>query len=116
MGGAVVRVKLIARRVSASTVATLVILGLIECAIRVVYWTRNAAVRYVPLPYTIGQDYGPAPPWLDSLLILAPDKDLIWKNRPLLARSYVDLFRPIHSDEERLALFRRFSPQLPPGL
>src|SRR5262249_13876665 len=39
-----------------------------------------------------------------------------WRNRPSLQRRYVDIFRPIHTDEERLALFRRFSPSLPAGL
>jgi len=53
---------------------------------------------------------------MDKLLILAPDKDLIWRNRPNLTRRYVDIFRPIHRDEERLALFRRFSPGVPRGI
>ncbi len=70
-------------------------------------------VTHVPLPYVIGHDYGPVPPWLDSLLILGPDEDLIWKNRPSLRRRYVDLFRPAQSEKERLALLRRFTPWLP---
>src|SRR5215813_1043697 len=91
-------------------------MGILECAIRVAYRIRNASVEFVPLPYVIGHDYGPVPPWMDRLLILAPDKDLIWRNRPNLKRQYVDIFRPVHTDEERLALFRRFSPSLPVGL
>src|SRR5215813_11497128 len=103
-------------RTAASVVATVVTLGILECVIRVVYRMRNASVEYVALPYVIGHDYGPVPPWMDNLLILAPDKHLIWRNRPNLNRRYVDMFRPIHRDEERLALFRRFSPSLPSGL
>src|SRR5215813_7495342 len=89
--------------------ATVLCFGVLECAIRIAYFVRNSRVTFIPLPYVIGHDYGPVPPWMDKLLILAPDKDLIWKNRPNLRRRYVDLFRPAHSDAERLAVFRRFT-------
>src|SRR5712692_9529656 len=106
----------IARMVGGGLAATILFFGVLECSIRVMYWARNSRVTYVPLPYVIGHDYGPVPPWMNSLLIVAPDKDLIWRNRPNLTRRYVDIFSPIRSDEERLALFRRFSPNLPAGL
>jgi lysophospholipase L1-like esterase len=108
--------KEIVRALAASLAMTLLVLGIVECGIRVTYRVRNARVRFVPLPYVIGHEYGPLPPWMDSLLILAPDKELLWRNRPNLTRRYVDLFTPIHSDEERLTIFRRFSPGLPAGL
>ena len=53
-----------------------------ELALRAASWGRNALVRYVPLPYTVGDDYGPIPPWLDNFLILRPDDALIWRNIP----------------------------------
>lgn len=105
-----------ARALGAGLALTVVLFGAVELSIRVVYWARNTRVHSVPLPYVIGHDYGPVPPWMDGLLILAPDKELIWRNRPSLKRRYVNIFRPIHTDEERLALFRRFWPSLPAGL
>src|SRR5713101_2342330 len=89
---------------------TLVVFAFVECLLRVAYSIRNSRVTYVPLPYVIAHDYGPIPPWLDGLMILAPDKDLIWRNRPNLHRRYVDLFGPVYTDEERTSLLRRFRP------
>lgn len=110
------RLETLTRNVVAGVTATLLLFGALECLIRGAYWVRSASVTAVPLPYVIGHDYGPVPPWLEGLLILAPDRDLIWKNRPNLTRRYVDIFRPVNSDGERLALFRRFSPRIPVGL
>jgi lysophospholipase L1-like esterase len=109
-------VKKTVRAMAGGLVMTLLMFGVIEGVIRVTYFIRNARVEYVPLPYAIGHEYGPLPPWLDSLLVLAPDKDLLWKNRPNLTRHYVDLFTPIRSDEDRIRIFRRFSPALPADL
>ncbi len=67
----------------------------------------------MPLPYVVGDDYGPIPPWLDNLLILKPDDTLIWKNMPNARRAYVDIFTPVWRDSDRIALLRRFSPWLP---
>ncbi len=92
---------------------TLAFFLIIEITIRVVYAVRNAQVEAVPLPYVVGHDYGPLPPWLGDLTILTPDDDLIWKSRPNLRRRYVDIFSPIHSDAERRSLLRRFRPSLP---
>ena len=95
---------------------TLVFFAIVECFLRVAYFIRNSMVTYVPLPYVIGDYYGPLPPWLGSLMILAPDEDLIWRNRPNLRRRYVDSFSPVHTDEERTLLLRRFRPALPNSL
>jgi lysophospholipase L1-like esterase len=101
-------------RVVGKSLATTVIFFLfMELALRAAYFGRNALVRYVPLPYTVGDDYGPIPPWLDNLLILRPDDTLIWKNIPNARRAYVDIFAPVWSDADRMALLRRFAPWLP---
>jgi lysophospholipase L1-like esterase len=102
-------------RVAGKAILTTIIFFLVvEAGLRLVYAGRNAFVRYVPLPYVVGDDYGPIPPWLDSLLILRPDPALIWKNIPNATRAYVDIFTPVRSDRDRMALLRRFLPWLPP--
>jgi len=108
--------KKITVRVIAGTAIAILLLLCLEGTVRVIFWARNTRVTSVPLPYVVGDDYEPVPPWLDSLLILAPDPDLVWRNRPNLNRRYVDLFQPARSQEDRLQLFRRFSPQLPATL
>ena len=70
-------------------------------------------VRYVPLPYAIGNDYGPVPPWNDALDLLRDDRTLIWKNEPNARRTYLDVFSPVHSAQDRIALLRRFMPTVP---
>jgi len=92
---------------------TIVFFVVVEVALRGVYAGRNALVAYVPLPYVVGDDYGPIPPWLDQLLILRPDPALIWKNTPNARRAYVDIFTPVRFDRDRLSLLRRFLPWLP---
>jgi lysophospholipase L1-like esterase len=96
-----------------SLVTTVIFFLIVEVALRGVYLTRNAFVEYVPLPYVVGDDYGPIPPWLDDLLILRPDDALIWRNIPNARRAYVDIFTPVWSDGDRTALLRRFLPWLP---
>lgn len=86
-------------------VAELVLLG--------AYGIRNAFVRQVPLPYALGDEYGPVPPWLDRLMILVPDSELIWRSLPNVHRTYVDIFSPVRRAEDRVALLRRFVPTLP---
>jgi lysophospholipase L1-like esterase len=68
----------------------------------------------VPLPYSVGDDYGPVPPWVDRMMILVPDDELIWRNLPNVRRTYVDIFSPAPSAAARTALLRRFAPTLPP--
>jgi lysophospholipase L1-like esterase len=101
------------RALGKSAVTTLVFFLVAEVAFRAVYFVRNSFVQYVPLPYVVGDDYGPIPPWLDNLLILKPDDALIWKNLPNARRNYVDIFTPVWEDRDRMALLRRFAPWLP---
>jgi len=96
-------------------VTTVVFFVLVEVALGAAYAGRNALVTYVPLPYVVGDDYGPMPPWLDNLLILRPDPVLIWSNIPNARRAYVDIFTPVWSDDDRMSLLRRFLPWLPPA-
>jgi hypothetical protein len=96
-----------------SAAATIVFFLVAEIALRALYFARNSFVAYVPLPYVVGDDYGPIPPWLDNLLILKPDDALIWKNLPGARRAYVDIFTPVWQDSDRMALLRRFAPWLP---
>jgi lysophospholipase L1-like esterase len=99
------------KRAAQIAAATLIALVALEGVIRLTYGVRNAFVTHVPLPYVIGHDYGPIPPWLENVLILAPDPMLIWRNRPNLSRRYVDIFRPARNDDQRRALFRAFVPR-----
>ncbi len=54
-------------------ITTIIFFAVVEAGLRGVYAVRNAMVRRVPLPYSVGDEYGPIPPWLDRLLILVPD-------------------------------------------
>jgi len=101
------------RALAKSAVTTIIFFALAETTLRGAYLARNAVVRYIPLPYVVGDDYGPIPPWLDNLLILRPDDHLIWTNTPNARRTYVDIFTPARRDEDRVALLRRFVPWLP---
>ncbi len=101
------------RKAVAGIAITVVFFAVCEVCLRLAYSVRNRRAAAVLLPYAFGDDYGPTPPWLEGLKILAPDKDLFWKNRPNLTQTYVDAFGPAGSVEERLALLRRFSPKLP---
>jgi len=104
----------VVRVVGKALATTIVFVLIVEGGLRLVYAARNAFVRYVPLPYVVGDDYGPIPPWLDSMLILKPDPVLIWRNTPNAERAYVDIFTPVWRDADRLKLLRRFLPWLPP--
>jgi lysophospholipase L1-like esterase len=92
---------------------TVIFFLLVEVGLRGAYFVRNSMVRYVPLPYAFGDDYGPIPPWLDALLILKNDATLIWKNEPGVRRTYLDVFSPVHTGRDRIALLRRFMPAVP---
>ncbi len=101
------------RVIGKSLATTIIFLLIVEGGLRAAYAARNAFVTYIPLPYVVGDDYGPIPPWLDSLLILRPDPELIWRNIPNARRAYVDIFTPVWADRDRIALLRRFLPWLP---
>src|SRR5437870_2360915 len=92
---------------------TVIFFLLIELGLRSAYFVRNSMVRYVPLPYAIGNDYGPVPPWNDALDLLKDDHVLIWKNEPNARRTYLDVFSPVHTAQDRIALLRRFIPTVP---
>src|SRR6185295_3684725 len=96
-----------------SLITTIIFFGVAEAVLRGAYAVRNSMVRLVPLPYALGDEYGPIPPWLDRLLILIPDDRLIWRSLPNAERTYVDIFSPVHSERDRMALLRRFQPALP---
>src|SRR5438477_12827255 len=93
-----------------SCITTLIFFGLAEAMLRATYAVRSALVRRVPLPYSVGDDYGPIPPWVDRMMILVPDETLIWRNQPNVRRTYVDIFSPAPSAAARTALLRRFTP------
>lgn len=97
-------------------VMTTVVLVVLEVLIRVTYLARNSMVAYIPLPYTINDDYGSLPPWLHDFRILVQDDTLIWKSRPTVQRVYRDVFSPLRSEDERRALLHRFFPALPESL
>lgn len=101
---------------SKGLLATLVVLVAVECLLRTVYFIRTSLVTEIPLPYVIGQDYGPIPPWQDGLRILEPDDVLFWRARRNLRRTYVDVFSPVQTEGERTSLLRRFLPALPASL
>lgn len=109
-------VRVVLKEVPKGIAAMLVAFALIESLLRIAYVVRNSLVEYVPLPYTLGYDYGPVPPWVDGLRILEPDRELIWKNRPSLRRSYIDIFSPVRAEEERTSLLRQFFPTIPVSL
>jgi hypothetical protein len=93
---------------------TVIFFLVVEVGLRGAYFVRNGMVRYVPLPYAFGDDYGPIPPWLDRLLILRSDETLIWSSEPNVHRTYLDVFSPVRNEQDRIALLRRFIPTLPP--
>src|SRR5262245_2637819 len=99
--------------VAKSIIATIIFFTFFEIGLRGAYVARNATVRSIPLPYALGDEYGPIPPWLDRLLILVPDNTLIWHSLPNARRTYVDIFSPARTAQDRVALLRRFLPALP---
>ena len=108
--------KSVLKNISQATAATLVTFALVEILLRITYLVRNSTVSYVPLPYVIGDNYGPLPPWVDDLRILQPDSALIWTNRPNLRRKYIDIFSPVPAESDRISLLRQFFPAVPDSL
>src|SRR5262249_34499444 len=84
-----------------------------EVALRGAYVARSAFVRVVPLPYAVGDEYGPIPPWLDRLLILVPDEALILRLQAHVDRPYRDNFKPVRTPADRIRQLRRFVPTVP---
>lgn len=96
-------------------IGTLICLLIVEVGIRIVYRIRNSRVEYVLLPYMV-RNFGAVPPWADGLRILDADDELIWQGRPHARQTYLDLFCPMPSEDERKALLSRFSPSVPEEL
>jgi lysophospholipase L1-like esterase len=109
------RASAVLRGLARSCLTTIIFFSVAEAGLRATYAARNALVRRIPLPYALGDEYGPIPPWLDRLLILVPDDALIWHEVPHARRTYVDVFSPVFSADDRSALLRRFVPWLPAG-
>lgn len=97
-------------------VSTLVVFLILEGAIRVTYFARNSMVDYFVLPYNAAHDFGPVPPWVDGLRILQQDESLSWSNRPGVQRRYMDVYSPVHMEQDRTELLRSFWPHMPPSL
>jgi lysophospholipase L1-like esterase len=97
-------------------IAPILLVVLLEVAVRVAYRVRTAFVEEIPLPFVVGQKYGPVPPWIDEIRLLESDPRLIWRNKPSIERRYVDIFSPIPAAADRLALLRRFWPRVPASM
>jgi lysophospholipase L1-like esterase len=104
--------KFVFRTLLPIAIGTLICLLVIEVGIRVAYRIRNSRVEYVMLPYMV-RNFGAVPPWADGLRILDADDELIWQGHPHARQTYLDLFCPMHSEDERKALLGRFSPTVP---
>jgi lysophospholipase L1-like esterase len=96
--------------------ATLVVVVVLECLLRLAYLGRSLLVTEIPLPYAVGDDFGPIPPWQDGERILEPDHVLFWRARRNMRRAYVDVFGPAPTEDDRRALLRSFLPGLPAWL
>lgn len=104
--------KYVFRTILPIAIGTFICLLIIEAGIRVVYRVRNSRVEYVLLPYMV-RNFGAVPPWADGLRILDPDDELLWQGRPHARQTYLDLFCPMNSEEDRKALLSRFNPAVP---
>jgi lysophospholipase L1-like esterase len=104
------------KELAKTTVAVLIVLGIVELGIRLAYTIRNNMVDYVVLPYNAAQDFGPVPPWIDDLRILERDDDLVWRNRRNVHQKYMDVYSPVEREQDRTALLRQFWPAIPPSL
>jgi lysophospholipase L1-like esterase len=93
-------------------IATIVCLLIIEVGIRVAYRVRNSRAEYVMIPYMV-RNFAPVPPWANGLRILEPDDELMWHGRPHAQQKYLDLFCPMKSEDQRIAMLIRFSPSVP---
>lgn len=108
--------KSVLNELARTTVAVVIVLGVVEGVIRVAYAVRNAMVSYVVLPYNAAQDFGPVPPWVDPLRILERDDHFAWRNRRNTQRRYMDVYSPVDTEQDRTALLRQFWPTIPGSL
>jgi lysophospholipase L1-like esterase len=103
---------IVIRNILPVAIVTLICILLLEVGIRIAYRVRNSRVEYVMVPYMV-RNFGAVPPWADGLRILDPDDELIWQGHPHARQTYLDLFCPMPSEDERRALLGRFSPSVP---
>ncbi len=96
-----------------SLVALVVFLLMAELGLRGIYVIRASMIERLTLPYMYGDLYGPLPPWWDNLRMLEADETLIWKGRPNIRRTYIDVFSPVSTEEDRRVQLRAFFPSLP---
>lgn len=96
--------------------ATCVVFAIVEALIRGSYLVRDSLVDYVPLPYVTVADYGPVPPWQERRSLIKPDELLVWRGQPSYERKYVDVFVPVHAQDELFAMRHAFLPSLPAAL
>ena len=99
-----------------SLVALVVFLLMAELGLRGIYVIRASMIERLTLPYMYGDLYGPLPPWWDNLRMLEADETLIWKGRPNVRRTYIDVFSPVSTEEDRRVQLRAFFPSLPDSL
>ena len=104
------------KSVVASLVALVVFLLMAELGLRGIYAIRASVIERIALPYMLGDLYGPVPPWWDNLRILKPDEGLIWKGNSNVQRTYIDVFSPVETEEERRVQLRAFLPSRPDSL
>jgi lysophospholipase L1-like esterase len=104
------------RDIARGLVSILVFFAMAEIVVRVAYAIRNSKVEYVVLPYKAAQDFGPVPPWMDGVRILEPDPIMSWKTRANVHRRYLDVYSPVHVEEDRTRLLRSFIPKIPASL
>ena len=99
-----------------SLVALVVFLLMAELGLRGIYAIHASVIERIALPYMLGDLYGPVPPWWDNLRILKPDEGLIWKGNSNVQRTYIDVFSPVETEEERRVQLRAFLPSRPDSL
>lgn len=104
--------RIVLRNILPIAIVTVICILAIEVGIRIAYHIRNSRVEYVMVPYMV-RNFGAVPPWANGLRILDPDDELIWHGHPHARQTYLDLFCPMASEEERKALVGRFSPAVP---
>ncbi len=94
-------------------VFTILFFAILEVILRVTFYVRNSFVQQVPLPYVIGSDYGPIPPWVQKLSMFEFDDRLLYRARRNLNQKYMDIYSPAKDDYERRSILKNFIPSVP---
>src|SRR5215831_15533408 len=101
------------KEIATAVFVILVFFVVAEAALRVVYFIRQSMVTHVPLIHTFGGNVGPHPPWNANHRLIVSDDTLVWRMRPNVHRTYVDVYAPVNTIEELASLRHRFWPTLP---